>query len=210
MSLKKIWGCEDGRVGSKKDDLKNLNPTFASIFFDSLNWNVTPENQDSKGAQKSKLLAEHSLPGSQGLPSSPCGKSCRHSRRAAWTDRGWRRWEGYLGPVQNFLVLACLDETGEARPQLDLKLVRDTRSNQISFSGNISSKRKTEEQVVGRGWWISILVDNLHWTRVWAMLFNLLLLELGRCWCPPEVCSNQHDSVILRNTSFACSFLPSE
>lgn len=57
-----------------------------------------------------------------------------------------------MGPVQNFLVLACLDETGEARPQLDLKMVRDTRSNQISFSGNISSKRKTEEQVVGRGW----------------------------------------------------------
>lgn len=29
ISLKKIWGCEDGRVGSKKDDVKNLNPTFA-------------------------------------------------------------------------------------------------------------------------------------------------------------------------------------
>jgi len=30
--LRKIWGCEDRRVGSKKDDLKNVNPTFASIF----------------------------------------------------------------------------------------------------------------------------------------------------------------------------------
>lgn len=123
---------------------------------------MPPESQGSKGAQTSKLLADNSLPSAQGHPISPCGKSCRHSRRVEWKDRRWKGWEGYLGGMQNFVVLACLDKIKEARTWLDLKLIR---SMEMNFWDNTSSKRKTEEQVVRRAWWTCILVDIPHSTE---------------------------------------------
>lgn len=45
-----------------------------------------------------------------------------------------------------------MDKIEAARTWLDLKLMRDMRSNQMNFWENISIKRKAEEQVVKRAW----------------------------------------------------------
>lgn len=66
--LKKIWGCEDGRVGSKKDDLKNRNPTFASIFLTAQTEMCLLKTKAAKGPRRASCLLRTAFPMHRDFP----------------------------------------------------------------------------------------------------------------------------------------------
>lgn len=66
--LKKIWGCDDGRVGSKKDDLKNLSPTFASMFLTAQTEKCLLKTKTAKGPRKASCLPRTASPEHRDFP----------------------------------------------------------------------------------------------------------------------------------------------
>lgn len=174
--LKMIWGCEDG---SKKNDTKNINQTFASTFLTAPTEMCLLKAKTAKGTQKRKLFAENSTLSALGLPRLWSGS---HAGTADGQQR-MKRLGGILGNSAELpwnwgsQISAGFETSEEHEKQPDDPLGEQKEVWRIGCWKRLANLHPWSYNKFSR-------------TRLWGMLSNFFLLRLGHCWYPSEPSSS--------------------